>query len=233
MLTYWNRGLVRRHAVRNSSNRRTYSELGKQSRQVNKVNNAANKPRTRATEPNETNKPKRTEFAQRLRQAGRNDNLTSHKASPVRLPVTVQTNSSPINLSHTLSNPFLISARIARLCVTAIPRPARTAAQTAIGRTSSLVPPFSRACTCELSRFQQMGRGDEAWAIFVHGGLIWVWKRIVVSRVLSDPMSDMINYCNYVRAIFPNLLCTMYVTLCMPMAPVWGFWSEFLLVVLS
>ena len=25
----------------------------------------------------------------------------------------------------------------------------------------------------------------------------------------------------------PNLLCNMYVTLCVPMVPVWGFWSEF------
>ena len=31
----------------------------------------------------------------------------------------------------------------------------------------------------------------------------------------------------------PNLLCNMYVTLCMPMVSVWGFWSEFLWVVLS
>ena len=32
---------------------------------------------------------------------------------------------------------------------------------------------------------------------------------------------------------FPNLLCNMYATLCMPMIPVWGFWSEFLWFVLS
>ena len=31
----------------------------------------------------------------------------------------------------------------------------------------------------------------------------------------------------------PNHLCNMYVMLCMPMVPVWGFWSEFLWVVLS
>ena len=72
-----------------------------------------------------------------------------------------------------------------------------------------------------------MGRGDEAWAIFVHGGLIWVWKRIVVSRVLSDPMSDMINYCNYVRAIFPNLLCNMCVTLCYAYGSGLGFRSDY------
>ena len=36
----------------------------------------------------------------------------------------------------------------------------------------------------------------------------------------------------YVR-FFPNLLCNMYVTLCMPMVPAWGFWKEFLWVVLS
>ena len=36
----------------------------------------------------------------------------------------------------------------------------------------------------------------------------------------------------YVR-FSPNLLCNMYVTLCMPMVPVWGFWSESLWAVLS
>ena len=32
---------------------------------------------------------------------------------------------------------------------------------------------------------------------------------------------------------FPSLLCDMYLTLCMPMVLVWGFWSEFFWFVLS
>ena len=118
--------------------------------------------------------------------------MTSHNASPVRIPVASQTNRGRINLSHKpLTNPFLISATISCLCVIGAHRPARAVASDCDW---SKVEFGTALLSCLLVPVS-FSRWDVLLGVgyLLRGWLFWALKELIVCCVLGDFVLDMIN----------------------------------------